>query len=174
MFSVGTFVKLPKRSFKFEASFESLLSSTWIWLEGSSIRWGEVTITSTATWFESSSGLCYERFEWFSGRFSIHVNAIQEHCRICLYQAQILTQRIIRNTTLFYNFTVLLIYSKFNQFIKYEKQQFSQFKTQFSPLPTPGEKAKIEKNTYLMLKRLKPQINQPTVIHSITPNTHNL
>ena len=40
--------------------------------------------------------------------------------------------------------------------------------------PTPGAKAKIEKNTYLKLKQLKPQINQPTVIHSITPNTHNL
>ena len=41
-------------------------------------------------------------------------------------------------------------------------------------LPSPGEKAKIERKLHLMLKRLKPQINQPTVIHSITPNTHNL
>ena len=46
--------------------------------------------------------------------------------------------------------------------------------TQFSPITNPWQKAKIEKNTYLMLKRLKTLKNQPTVIQSITPNTRNL
>ena len=50
----------------------------------------------------------------------------------------------------------------------------SQFNTQFSPYSNPCVKAKIEKNTYLMLKQLKTLNNHPTVIHTITPNTHNL
>ena len=44
---------------------------------------------------------------------------------------------------------------------KYSIRNISQFNTQFSPLSNPCRKAKIEKNTYLMLKRLKPQIINP-------------
>ena len=56
---------------------------------------------------------------------------------------------------------------------------FATLKPNLAQLPTPGEKAKIEKTentkfTIISSNRLKPQINQPTVIHSITPNTHNL
>ena len=63
------------------------------------------------------------------------------HCRICVYQAQILTQRIIRNTNYFDNFNILLIYSKLSQFIKYEKHNNFRNIPNLAHSPIPGEKS---------------------------------
>ena len=57
---------------------------------------------------------------------------------------------------------------------KYSIHNISQFNTQFSPYSNPCRKAKIEKIYIFNAQTVKTPKNQPTVIHTITPNTHNL
>ena len=85
----------------------------------------------------------------------------------------VLTQRKNQKYHIFYNLDVLLIYSKLQSNTKYQKFCKS---PNLAQLPTPGEKATINNRTNIKAivpKWIKPQINQPTFIHSITPNTHN-